>query len=169
MKNLASLIKIIYSYSKGVLQKNTGIPASVLNKFLIGKNKLSSISIQKLINFHKTNLKSLKRQQRKKQYKEARECGLSSKEACSVRSLSSIRSSNYIKLRAVGTLPEYALKQSLLPPEKIDIIINRMIKIATQLSKKHNVKIKYIFEGMSKNSYRTVDDWEIYVKEKKTK
>lgn len=74
---------------------------------------------------------------------------------------------NYIKLRHAGVYPEYAIRQMLYPVEKVDLIIDRMYSIAKKLSKKHKVSIENILIGMSKNTYRTVDDWENYTKENK--
>ena len=165
-RTLPSILKVLYRYSKGTIQKKTGIPASVIKRFYTGKVKLSDKSVDKIFNFHKIAVKELSRDKRKERYRNARDIGLSSKEASAVRSLSESRADNYIRLRSVGTLPEYALKQALLPDHIVHSYQLRMLEVGKKLAKKHNVKLEYIFKGMAKNNYRTVDDWEQYTKEK---
>src|SRR4030065_1520135 len=127
-RTLPSILKVLYRYSNGTIQKKTGIPASVIKRFYTGNVKLSDKSVDKIFNFHKIAVKELSRDKRKERYRNARDIGLSSKEASAVRSLSESRADNYIRLRSVGTLPEYALKQALLPDHIVHSYQLRMLE-----------------------------------------
>jgi len=176
-------------YDKIPLQKN------IKKKYLTGKIKPSDKTLFKIIEsgkkLHKIEINS----DRREKYHIARSLDVSSKNASSASSLSKevfyyytksissgipheeffdikdefdhARLERYIRLRKIGTYPEFAYIQSLYNDSKIDQLEKRMYNVAKKLARQFNVKIEYILKGMAQNTHRTIDDWENYVRANK--
>lgn len=151
------LMDILTSYSRGVIQKKAGIPASVVHRVLRGKARLSEVSKSKIRRFHRSEL-------RKEKYRIARSRGLTSSESKRVRSFNIDRVEKYVQLRSSGARVSDADRLSYASSGLVDMISRRLVRVANILSKVHEVKLKYILRGISLSD-RNIDDWEVYVKE----